>query len=352
MDQRNLVLAIILSIFILLTFQFFIAEPPMPPDQQEQAQTPGFAPPTAGVPEGAPIPLGDIETGVIAPPSEMDRGEILAQVPRVAIQTPTLSGSISLVGGRIDDLILTRYRASQEQESDQIVQLSPPGTSNPNSAGFGGVPGRDDVDLPVPDTIWQANGEILTPDRPVTLTWDTGRGLRFEQVYEVDESYMFTVTQRVANTGEQKVSLQPYGFISRTGTPDILGFYILHEGPLGVFDGTLKEVDYSDLRDDGPVHTKSTGGWIGITDKYWLVALVPDQNTPVETRFLHDDVSGTDKYQADYLSEGQTIQPGSSAESRSRLFAGAKIVSMLDAYRDALARDYRFYSSGDAMLIL
>ncbi len=148
MEQRNLVLAIILSIFILLTFQFFIAEPPVPPDQQEHAQTPGIAPPTAGVPEGAPIPLSDLETGVIAPPSAMDRGEILTQVPRVAIQTPALSGSISLVGGRIDDLVLTRYRETLEEDSDQIFLLSPPGTTNPYFAGFGWTAGPGDMDLP------------------------------------------------------------------------------------------------------------------------------------------------------------------------------------------------------------
>ncbi|MCH8924858.1 MAG: membrane protein insertase YidC, partial [Proteobacteria bacterium] len=268
------------------------------------------------------------------PPSEMDRGEILTQVPRVAIQTPTLSGSISLVGGRIDDLVLTRYRETLEEDSDQIALLSPPGTTNPYFAGFGWTAGRGDINPPGADTVWQANGEILTVDRPVTLSWDNGRGLRFEQVYEVDENYMFTVTQRVANMGEQKVSLQPYGFISRTGTPDILGFYILHEGPLGVFDDTLKEVDYSDLQDDGPVQTKTTGGWLGITDKYWLVALVPDQDKPVETRFVHSASGGDDKYQADYLYEGIVILPGVTAESRSRLFAGAKVVTVLDDYRD------------------
>ena len=170
MDQRNLVLAIVLSIFILLTFQFFIAEPPVPPDQQEQAQTPGFTPPTAEVPEGAPIPLGDIETGVIAPPSEMDRGEILTQVPRVAIQTPALSGSISLVGGRIDELVLTGYRDTLEEDSDQIVLLLQPGSINPYFAGLGWTAGPGDMDLPGADTVWQANCDLLSPDRPFTLT--------------------------------------------------------------------------------------------------------------------------------------------------------------------------------------
>ncbi|MEE8499334.1 MAG: membrane protein insertase YidC, partial [Kiloniellales bacterium] len=313
MDQRNLVLAIVLSLVILLSFQFLVLPLLVPPEQQAQQQagqepmtTPEGVPipPSAEAPEGAPIPLGEIEAGAIAPIAKIERTEVLAQAVRVAIETPTLRGSISLIGARIDDLVLTNYRDSLEEDSEQIVLLSPPGTSKPYFAGFGWSSGRSEVTAPGAATVWQADGEILTVERPVTLSWDNGSGLRFQQVYEIDENYMFTVTQRVKNRGEQKVSLRPYGFISRTGTPDILGFYILHEGPLGVFDGTLKEVDYSDLQEDGPEHIQTTGGWLGITDKYWLVALVPDQDKPVETRFVHSASNGDDKYQADYLYEG------------------------------------------------
>ena len=123
--------------------------------------------------------------------------------------------------------------------------------------------------------------------------------------------------------------------ISRTGTPDILGFYILHEGLLGVFDETLTEIDYSDLRDDGPVQKETTGGWLGITDKYWLVALIPDQKRKVNARFLHDGRSGVDKYQTDFLYAGTTLQPGAAAEVTSGLFAGAKKVLLLDQYEAA-----------------
>jgi YidC/Oxa1 family membrane protein insertase len=353
MDQRNLVLAIVLSIAIMLGYQLVLVPLWFPEQLEQQAGqtepgTPGAVPPssdTLGTPSLPSIAGSDTPStaipGIAIPGSATpgadpgianSREELLAQKPRVLIETPALRGSISLTGGRIDDLVLTQYRETIEDDSPQIVLLSPSGGENPYFADFGWT-GRD-VDLPQADTLWQTTGGVLTPNRPVTLSWDNGQGLRFERLYEIDEHYMFTVTQRIFNNGTAAVSLAPYGLISRTGTPDILGFYILHEGPLGVFDGTLNEVDYDDLRDDGPVHTKSTGGWIGITDKYWLVALVPDQNDAVETRFLHDAASGTDKYQADYLSEGLTVQPGSSAESRSRLFAGAKIVSLLDEYRD------------------
>ncbi len=341
MDQRNLVLAIVLSLVIMLGYQFVVV-PYLFPEQLERQQaertepaTPGAIPPSSGTLGAPSLPgiAGAEAPGAVTPDAAKSRDAVLAQASRVRIETPALRGSISLSGGRIDDLVLTRYRETIESDSPEIVLLSPYGGEKPYFVYFGWS-GRDAA-LPQSDTLWQANGEVLAPGLPVTLSWDNGQGLRFERLYEIDENYMFSVTQRVFNNGTAAVSLAPYGLISRGGTPDILGFYILHEGPLGVFDGTLKEVDYSDLRDDGPVHTKSTGGWIGITDKYWLVALVPDQNSPVETRFLHDGTSGTDKDQADFLSEGQTIQPGSSAESRSRLFAGAKIVSLLDSYRDA-----------------
>ena len=340
MDQRNLVLAIVLSIVIMLGYQFVVV-PYLFPEQLERQQTeraepatPGTVPPSSDTLGAPSLPgiAGAEAPGAETPGAAKSRDTVLAETPRVRIETPALRGSISLAGGRIDDLVLTQYRETIESDSPEIVLLSPFGGENPYFADFGWT-GRD-VALPQGDTLWQANGELLAPGLPVTLSWDNGQGMRFERLYEIDENYMFTVTQRAFNNGTAAVSLAPYGLISRGGTPDILGFYILHEGPLGVFDGTLKEIDYSDLRDDGPVHTKSTGGWIGITDKYWLVALVPDQNSPVETRFLHDGVSGTDKYQVDYLSEGLTVQPVSSAESRSRLFAGAKIVSLLDEYRD------------------
>jgi YidC/Oxa1 family membrane protein insertase len=170
----------------------------------------------------------------------------------------------------------------------------------------------------------------------VTLTWDNGQGLRFERSLALDENYMFTVTQRVLNDGDTDVQLSPYGLISRTGTPEILGFYILHEGLIGVLNDTLEEIDYSDLVDDGPDQFETTSGWLGITDKYWLTSLVPDQQRQVQARFLHTAPNGQDKYQSDYLYQTMTIPAGGTAEITSRLFAGAKEANLLDTYRDEL----------------
>lgn len=340
MEQRNLILAIVLSLAILLSFQFFFVAPQTEQQQQaEQQQTPeqaGSSAPLATDTLGAPTLPGMAIDPAQATPNRMPRAEVLAQSARVHIETPTLRGSISLTGGRIDDLTMTQYRETIADDSAQIILLSPTGADNPYFADFGWTSTAPDLSVPNAGTIWQANGNTLTPERPVTLSWDNGQGLKFERMYEIDKNYMFTVNQRVTNSGTELVTLSPYGLISRSGTPDVLGFYILHEGLLGVFDDKLNEVDYSDLQEDGLIQQETTGGWLGITDKYWQVALVPDQGKQVNTRFLHDARSGEDKYQADYLYEAVPVLPGAIAETKNHLFAGAKVVALLDGYRDNL----------------
>ncbi len=341
MDQRNLILAIVLSLGILLTYELFIGGPQrqelleqsetaqleetiQQPDAEIPTPLPGETTPGAAVGD-----LGDA-AGVLS------RADALALEPRIAIDSPTLSGSISLEGGRFDDLILKRYRETIEPDSPQIELLHPIGAAQPYFANFGWSAGTGGPPVPGGDSLWQANGDILGPGSPVTLTWDNGQGLRFERSLALDENYMFTVTQRVLNDGDTDVQLSPYGLISRTGTPEILGFYILHEGLIGVLNDTLEEIDYSDLVDDGPDQFETTSGWLGITDKYWLTALVPDQQRQVQARFLHTASNGQDKYQSDYLYQTMTIPAGGTAEITSRLFAGAKQANLLDTYRDEL----------------
>ena len=200
------------------------------------------------------------------------------------------------------------------------------------------MPTDSDVATPTPETVWQSATATMEADRPVTLSWNNGAGLAFAQQITLDSDYMFTVTQRVTNRGARSVGLRPYGLISRTGTPDTLGFWILHEGLLGVFGDTLKEVDYDDVSDEdgGKIEQDSTGGWIGITDKYWLAALVPDQKTAIASRFVHTLQNDTDKYQVDVLGPQLVVQPGATVEVTKRLFAGAKEVRLLDSYEEKL----------------
>ena len=194
--------------------------------------------------------------------------------------------------------------------------------------------GASGASVPGPDTPWTASGGPLTPTSPVTLTWDNGQGLVFTRTISVDENYMFTVRDAVRNSTGAPVTLSPYGLVSRTGTPHVSGYYILHEGPVGYLAGSLREPNYSSLKPGEPQEYTSTGGWLGFTDKYWLTALVPPQEVAVKARFSHRVEDGGDRYQTDYLAPPVTVPAEGTAETAVRFFAGAKEVNLLDAYAD------------------
>jgi len=347
-DNRNMILAVVLSMAILLGFEFFFKStaPVPPPEAQSQAQklAPIKSPMGAQISGGAPslprAPGSNDIPSVAAPsvpsganPAGVSRAKILAHNNRIPINTSRLHGSIALTGGRIDDLTLIDYREDLGRNSPEIVLLSPKGAAGPYYAQFGWV-APTGVTIPGANTVWQARGNSLTPDTPVVLTWDNGSGLIFNRTYAIDENYMFTITQNVRNTGAGSVNLNPYGLISRGGTPETTDFYILHEGLLGVFDGVLSEVDYEDARTAGVIKKPSTGGWMGFTDKYWLAALVPDQKSSIEARFLHRKQGTVDAYQVDYIGPQATVASGATLETTNRFFAGAKEVLLLDAYEE------------------
>jgi len=355
-DQRNLIVAIVLSVAIMFGFQFFFEGPRQEAQKRQQqemaeqakaaeAQAQSAAPTApAGVTSGTAIlpqaPTGSAPGGAMTPqlPGTSAMGVPTgaavptAAAPRLPIQTPRLNGSISLIGARIDQLTLVDYHETVEGSSPQIVLFAPAGTANPYFAEFGWLPQDRATPVPGPDTPWQSQSQTLTPASPVVLRWNNGQGLTFVRTVSVDDNYMFTVNQRVENAGAGPVTLFPYALVSRTGTPTTSGYFILHEGPVGVLDGQLREPSYSDVVDQKEIKRKTTGGWFGITDKYWLAALVPDQAKPVDTRWIHGKEGSADKYQADWLGEATTVAPGASAEVKSNLFAGAKEVKLLDKY--------------------
>ena len=219
--------------------------------------------------------------------TEVARTQALATTERVAIENARLEGSLALTGGRIDNLVLADYRETTAPDSPNVRLLNPPGAPDTYFVEFGWVAGDEATAVPGRDATWRADRGEVRPGQPVTLTWDNGGNLRFSRTVAIDEDYMFTITQRVENTGDEPVTLHPYGLISRWGTPKTLGFFILHEGPIGVLAGTLEEIDYDDLREDGPIELPSQGGWMGITDKYWLTSLVPDQQSELVANFRH-----------------------------------------------------------------
>jgi len=347
LEQRNLVLAVLLSVAIIVGFEFLTPKPPEPTpaeiaqQQIEATTTPGTA--SGGVPgagvsaNGAPIPGAGTASVANALAITAARNEAVAKSPRIAFDNGRIHGSISKVGARIDDLTLVDYRETVDPTSANIVMLSPTGAANPYYADFGWTtaPGAK-VKVPTPSTAWQTSSNSLTQTTPVTLVWDNGEGLVFQRKISLDEHFLFTINDSVINNSTAAVTLFPYGLVSRLNTPTTTGFYILHEGPLGVLNDTLTEVDYEDVVDAGRIPHKSTGGWIGITDKYWLTALIPNQKSEFEASFNHAAPNKADKYQVDFLQNGRTIAPKTSTEVTNQLFAGAKEVHLLDRYEETL----------------
>ncbi len=365
MEQRNLIMAIVMSVSILLGWQILIEAPRMDQERarleaekaqkaQESAQqtqpgappvsAPGSAPPPATVlpPGTAPSAPGVMVPGTTAPvagqPAKVARDAVINAAPRVKITTGRVVGSIRLKGAVIDDLTLLDYRQTLKKDSKEIVLLTPQGTENPYFAQFGWVAQTQGISVPGPNTVWAADREFLSVDTPVTLSWTNPDGIVFRQTITIDENYMFTVRQRIENRGSKSASIHPFGLISLSGTPEVTEFFILHEGLIGAFGETLTEIDYDDLQDEtnGIRSQATTGGWIGITSQYFATSLAPDQKTRNTSRFVHTAPNGKDKYQVDYLAAAQAVKPGQTVEFTTRLFAGAKEVRLLDSYRDNL----------------
>lgn len=331
-QNKNLILATALSFLVIMAWFFFFPppEPVAPPATQPAVsvtEAPAAAPPA--------VTAGGTAPAVQAVP----------ETARISIDTELITGSISLQGGRIDDLKLKKYPITLDPNSDIVRLLSPVGQTGAYYALYGWAPGGDLAfeDVPGPNTEWTvAAGSTLSLDQPVTLRWDNGKGLIFSRTVEIDKNYMFTVTQAVENAGGSDVTLAPYGIVARHGTPaDLQNFFILHEGVVGRVDGTLSEISYSDMANLPPLDREgaqaelteaATDGWIGFTDKYWMTTLVPEQGKPFTAVVKY--VAATDVFQVETRQPVITVAAGSTASSTSRLFAGAKEWETIRAYQN------------------
>jgi YidC/Oxa1 family membrane protein insertase len=319
-DRQNVFIAIVLALAVLLGWEYFIVGPRQHELAQEQAQSQAVEP-SAASPGVTPTPG--------APPT-LSRDAALAKSPRVRIANGKVSGSINLRGGRIDDLRLTEVHETVDKSSPIIVLLSPSRALDGYFAEFGWIAPEGTV-APGTGTLWNASaGAKLTPETPVTLTYDNGAGLVFKRKITLDQAYMFTVADEVANKTGTAVTLRPYGRVVRLGEPRTAGSYLLHEGPIGMFGAAgLNEPNYKDFKDRPDLAmAKVDTGWLGFTDKYWATAIVPGK--PFESRFTRSELG----YQADFLEDAVTVPAGGSAQSGARLFAGVKQVALLNSYRD------------------
>ncbi|HET8972193.1 MAG TPA: membrane protein insertase YidC [Pseudolabrys sp.] len=335
-DNKNTILAIVLSALVLLGWQYFFAVPQEKARQEQlqlQAQQQKQNVPTPDQPKPAqPQGQSQVPGQATAPSSAIDRRAALASSPRVPIATDTLQGTIALKGGRIDDLALVKFRETTDPKSPPIVLLSPSGTGDPFYAEFGwtGAAGAN-VKLPTSETVWkQAGSGGLGVGRPVTLTYDNGEGLEFRRTISVDDKYLFTIKDDVSNKGESPVTLFPYALISRHGIPPTAGYYVLHEGLIGVLgESGLQEFTYKNIEDKKSVSWDVANGWLGITDKYWAATLLPDTSARLKARFSTSMLGTVRTFQTDYLLDAQTIGPGATGSANARLFAGAKEVSIV-----------------------
>src|SRR5882757_6569080 len=304
MDQKNFIVAIVLSVLIIVGWQYAFptAKPPVTNTAQQQTTT---SPGTPAAPQASGQPAAPGVAGTTgaagAAPQIVSRKEALERSPRVTFDTPELVGSIALKGARIDDVRLVKYRVTIDPKSDPVPVLSPVGSEHPYYAEFGWAAADPATKVPGADTLWTADKTTVAPGKPVRLTWDNGQGLIFALDISLDEFFMFDVKQSVENKTDKPVTLFPWSLVVRYGQPPAEGIYILHEGPYGVFNGSLKEFSYSDFKDNKQQKITTTGGWVGITDKYWMAALVPDQKSKVDVSLKQTGTGADIKYQIDYV---------------------------------------------------
>ena len=351
-ENRNTILAVILSGLVLIAWQYFYNIPTMEKQRaaqqaelaQKQAANPAPTPanpasPQPGATSQAPVPGGPTVTPAANVPVQ-SRSTVIAAGPRVKIETPSISGSIALTGGRIDDVALVKYRETVDPKSPAIELFSPSGTKEPFYAEFGFVPAAGaTTKMPDKDTVWKQEGAgSLTPATPVTLTWNNGQGLTFKRTISIDDKYLFTIKDDVANVGDAPVTLYPFGLISRHGAPHVSGYYILHEGLIGVLgDQGLQEYGYKKIDDAKAVEFKVTNAWMGITDKYWAATLLPSPKASLQARYSSNLVGSLRTYQTDYLLDPMTVAIGGTATTTTSLFAGAKESATVDAYDKQLS---------------
>ncbi|SFP80936.1 membrane protein insertase YidC [Tranquillimonas alkanivorans] len=336
-QNKNLILATALSFLVILVW--FVLFPPEEPVTDpnapvvEETDTARALPPAQGGDPAAPVAT-----------AEGPREDVEAEAPRVAVETPSLSGSISLLGGRIDTLALRDYQEEIAPGSPNVQLLSPLGSANPYYALFGWAPGGalGFEDVPGANTLWQVEGnDTLTPETPVTLVWDNDAGLTFRRTISIDDEYLFTVEQSVENATGEPVRVAPYGIVARQGEPDTTGFFILHEGVVRMSDGELEEIDYDDMPEleaderwgpNADVIPVTENGWLGFTDKYWMTTLIPEPGQGFLS--VAQYVPGRDAYQTESRLPTLEVAPGEIASSTQLLFAGAKEWETIREYQN------------------
>ncbi|MDA8695166.1 membrane protein insertase YidC [Alphaproteobacteria bacterium] len=317
-NQKNLFLAIIISMAIIFGFQLLVPQPER-------------APVTENTNTQNSVSL-DIQSATSA--ILLDRDQVLEETVRVTFDNSKIKGSINLEGGIIDDLVLEEYRETLDPTSDFITYLNPLGSQDAYYLDTGWVSPDSTIELPNNKSIWKADKSSIGINDPVKLSWQNSQNIIFEKIITLDEHYLFSVDQRVINNSGKSFDLYPFGLSKRQGLPEMQNFFILHEGPLSVTDGVLEEYDYDDLKDQKKIKLNSVGGWIGMTDKYWQTAIISDQNEPIQQTYSYSFAENTDNFQTDLVGAKIVVGDGDNVSHNLKLFAGPKIVQVIEQYMD------------------
>lgn len=341
-DYRNMIIAVVLSLAVVVGWQYFIVGPQVERAAQ-QAEIAAQQPTEEGAVDLAtPVGAGEVQEIAEAVSEFSSREAAIASVQRVKIDTPSLTGSINLVGGRIDDLSLKNYRETVEPDSPIISLFSPASGPEGYYVEQGWVTSGGTASVPDAKSEWSVAGNTtLTAGAPVVLTFDNGEGLLFSREIAVDENYLFTITQSVKNNSAGDVALFPYSRIARHGVPEVSGFFILHEGAIGVLgDQNLVEKNYGDLEDDRQFDVEATGGWLGFVDKYWAAAIMPEADAPINARFSWNRPAQTDIFQTSFVGRTPVVVPtNGDATHKSYVFAGAKVEATIASYEEEFKFD-------------
>ena len=317
-NQKNLFLAIIISMAIIFGFQLLVPQPERTPVTEEN-----------NAQESVSLDIQSTTSSIL-----LDRDQVLEETVRVIFDNSKIKGSINLEGGFIDDLILEEYQETLDPNSDFISFLNPLGSENAYYLDTGWVSPDSSIELPNNKSKWTADKSSIGIDDPVKIAWTNSQNITFEKIITLDEHYLFSVDQRVINNSDKSFDLYPFGLSKRQGIPEMQNFFILHEGPLSITDSVLKEYDYDDLKEDGKIKHNSVGGWIGMTDKYWQTAIIPNQNEPIQQTYSYSFVENIDNFQTDLVGAKIIVGNGDNISHNLKLFAGPKIVSVIEQYMD------------------
>lgn len=334
--NRNYIIAIALSIVIVLAWQILYMNPRMEEQRRYQEQQQALQQANQQTQSATQPGVSGSLPGGAGSTATLTRDESIGKSQRVAIETESVIGSINLTGARLDDLRLKKYHETVDDSSPNIVLLSPSETNEGYFAEVGYLEGANAGSVPGATTEWTlAEGDKLTETTPVTLRYTNDKGVTFTRTISIDANYMISFTDKVENAGTETVTLGTYGRITRNNKPATPSVFVIHEGFIGVngAGGTLSEEDYDDVEEATVALPKATGGWLGITDKYWAAAIIPQQDKSFETRYSHFK-DGRPRYQADYKADPFTVEPGQSAQLTNLIFAGAKEVPLVDGYEE------------------